>query len=144
MFITELLFKTLTTNAICPRFLSQSSPGLVLFSAYDYSIAPWKSQLIQSDIAIELLPKGCYGRIAPFNSAVYHSCLVGAGVIDRDYRGNIGIILFNLSNQTVTINAKSPVAQLICEKYVSPILREVSILSPTLRNINAFGSSGMK
>ena len=46
------------------------------------------------------LPDGCYGRIAPRSGLAWNNHIdVGAGVIDQDYRGNIGIILFNFSDE---------------------------------------------
>lgn len=53
--------------------------------------------LIRTDLAVEL-PAGCYARIAPRSGLAYHSGLdVGAGVVDPDYTGNLGVLLFNHS-----------------------------------------------
>ena len=71
--------------------------------------------MVKTDIRIAL-PVGCYGRIAPRSGlALKHSINVGGGVIDGDYRGNVGIILFNHSDQDFLINRGDRIAQLIPE-----------------------------
>jgi len=55
--------------------------------------------LIKTDIQIEL-PSGCYGRVAPRSGLAHkHFLDVGAGVIDEDYRGNVGVIMFNFNSE---------------------------------------------
>ena len=61
-------------------------------------IPAWGRALVQTDIAVEL-PAGCYGRVAPRSGlALKFGIDLGGGVVDPDYRGSIGIITFNLSN----------------------------------------------
>ena len=69
------------------------------FSAYDYVIPSHGKVLAKTDIQIEL-PDGCYGRVAPRSGLAHkHFIDVGAGVIDQDYRGNVGVILFNFGSE---------------------------------------------
>ena len=71
----------------------------LLFSAYDYIIPPKGKVLAKTDLQIQL-PNGCYGRVAPRSGLAHkHFIDVGAGVIDQDYRGNVGVILFNFGDQ---------------------------------------------
>lgn len=57
---------------------------------------------MKTDLQIEI-PEGCYGRIAPRSGLAHKNFIdVGAGVIDSDYRGNVGVILFNFSEQDFT------------------------------------------
>ena len=70
-----------------------------MFSAQESKIAARGRGLIFTDIAMKF-PSGTYGRIAPRSGlALKHGIDVGAGVIDPDYEGNIGIILFNCSDE---------------------------------------------
>ena len=70
----------------------------IFFSAYDYTVPSHGKVLAKTDIKIAL-PDGCYGRIAPRSGLAHkHFIDVGAGVIDQDYRGNVGVILFNLGD----------------------------------------------
>ena len=69
----------------------------VLCSAYEYTIPARGKGLVKTDIQIQL-PHGCYGRGAPRSGLAHkHFLDVGAGVIDEDYRGNVGVILFNFN-----------------------------------------------
>ena len=71
----------------------------ICYSAYDCVVPAKGKSLIKTDIQIEL-PSGCYGRIAPRSGLAHkHFLDVGAGVIDEDYRGNVGVILFNFNTE---------------------------------------------
>lgn len=67
---------------------------------------------------------------------------VGAGVIDPDYRGNLGIVLFNHGNEDYQIRAGDRIAQLILECIITPDVEELPSLDETERGANGFGSSG--
>lgn len=67
-----------------------------------------------------------------------------AGVIDEDYRGNVGVVLFNHSDDDFHINEGDRIAQLICEKIYYPKLEEVSEMDDTTRGSSGFGSSGIQ
>lgn len=96
-----------------------------------------------TDIQIEL-PPGCYGRIAARSGlGLKYNIHVGAGVIDRDFRGNIGALLFNLGDTKFVIHKGDRIAQLICEKIYYCDIKEVANLSKTDRGENGFGSTGL-
>ena len=89
------------------------------------------------------VPPGTYGRIAPRSSlAVKHHINVAAGVIDADYTGNVGIVLFNHGEVAFVVRRGDRVAQLICEKIVYPTLEESLSLETTKRGSRGFGSTG--
>jgi dUTP pyrophosphatase len=67
---------------------------------------------------------------------------VGGGVIDEDYRGNIGVILFNHSKTPFYIYRGVRVAKLICERILYPTVREAQELENTERGTAGFGSTG--
>lgn len=68
---------------------------------------------------------------------------VGAGVIDYDYRGNVGVILFNLSDVDFEVKRGDRVAQLILERISMADVQEVAELSDTSRGAGGFGSTGV-
>lgn len=68
---------------------------------------------------------------------------VGAGVIDNDYRGEIKVILFNLSSEDYIVKVGDRIAQLIIEYFIPAVLKCVDELDQTERNDNGFGSSGI-
>ena len=91
------------------------------------------------------LPPGCYGRVAPRSGlALKKSIDIGAGVIDSDYRGEVGVILFNFGNKDFIVNMGDRIAQLIFEKIKTPKIKETDELEGTDRGIGGYGSTGMK
>ena len=108
--------KLLTSNARLPTKGSPYSAGWDIYSPIDYSIPPFTTQIIPSNIAIEC-PNGTYARIASRSGlTAKHGINVRAGVIDADYRGDIGIILHNDSNSPFHIQKGDKIAQIIIEK----------------------------
>ena len=90
------------------------------------------------------IPEGNYGRIAPRSGlAAKHSIDVGAGVIDCDYRGEVKVLLFNLSDVDFELKANERIAQLIIEKYTPTDIAEVEDLDATVRGKGGFGSTGV-
>ncbi|XP_070536022.1 deoxyuridine 5'-triphosphate nucleotidohydrolase, mitochondrial-like [Ptychodera flava] len=139
-----LKFAKLTENAFTPTRGSKLAAGYDLRSAYDYVIPPKAKLLAKTDIQIAL-PDGCYGRVAPRSGlAVKHFIDVGAGVIDQDYRGNVGVVMFNFGDKEFEIQKGDRIAQLICEKIYMPELEELEKLEDTERGSGGFGSTGKK
>lgn len=140
--MAALYFQKLSENAYPPEKMTQGSAGFDLRSAYEYIVGPHGKQLIKTDLSIRL-PDGCYGRIAPRSGlALKHHIDIGAGVVDKDYRGNVGVVIFNHSSDYFRISKGDRIAQLICEKIVEPELVEVTSLDVTERGNHGFGSTG--
>ena len=68
----------------------------------------------------------------------------GAGVVDYDYRGNVGVVLFNHADEDFTVNKGDRVAQLILERISMAAAEEVQELSDTARGAGGFGSTGVQ
>uniref|UniRef100_A0A2K5CRK6 Deoxyuridine 5'-triphosphate nucleotidohydrolase n=1 Tax=Aotus nancymaae TaxID=37293 RepID=A0A2K5CRK6_AOTNA len=95
----QLRFARLSEHATAPMRGSTWAAGYDLYSAYDYTIPPMEKALVKTDIQI-VLPCGCYGRVASRSGlAAKHFIDVGAGVIDEDCRGNVGVVLFNFGKE---------------------------------------------
>uniref|UniRef100_A0A2K6BBA4 Deoxyuridine 5'-triphosphate nucleotidohydrolase n=1 Tax=Macaca nemestrina TaxID=9545 RepID=A0A2K6BBA4_MACNE len=71
-----------------------------------------------------------------------HFIDVGAGVIDEDYRGNVGGVLFNFGKEKFEVKKCDRIAQLICERIFYPEIEEVQALDDTERGSGGFGSTG--
>ncbi|XP_048173232.1 deoxyuridine 5'-triphosphate nucleotidohydrolase, mitochondrial isoform X2 [Corvus hawaiiensis] len=139
---TRLRFTKLSENAFPPSRGSARAAGYDLYSAYDCVIPPMEKAVVKTDIQIAL-PSGCYGRVAPRSGlAAKHFIDVGAGVIDEDYRGNVGVVLFNFGKETFEVKKGDRIAQLICERIYYPELEEVEALDDTERGEGGFGSTG--
>ncbi|KAF6351158.1 deoxyuridine triphosphatase [Rhinolophus ferrumequinum] len=139
---TRLRFVRLSEHATAPSKGSARAAGYDLYSAYDYTVPPMEKILVKTDIQIAL-PSGCYGRVAPRSGlAAKHFIDVGAGVIDEDYRGNIGVVLFNFGKEKFEVKKGDRIAQLICERIFYPEIEEVQVLDDTKRGSGGFGSTG--
>lgn len=137
-----LRFVRLSEHATAPTRGSARAAGYDLYSAYDYTVPPMEKAVVKTDIQIAV-PAGCYGRVAPRSGlAVKHFIDVGAGVIDEDYRGNVGVVLFNFGKEKFEVKKGDRIAQLICERIFYPDLEEVETLDVTERGSGGFGSTG--
>ncbi|XP_045623946.1 deoxyuridine 5'-triphosphate nucleotidohydrolase, mitochondrial [Procambarus clarkii] len=138
-----LRFKRLTKNAYAPSRGSKLAAGYDLCSAYDVTVPAQGKCLIKTDIQVEL-PENCYGRVAPRSGLAWKNHIdVGAGVIDGDYRGNVGVVLFNHAKVDFHVKKGDRIAQLICERIFYPELKEVEEIDDTERGENGFGSTGV-
>ena len=139
-----LKYARLSDKAYAPIKGSKTAAGFDLKSAYEYIVPARGKELVKTDLQIEV-PEGTYGRIAPRSGLAWKNHIdVGAGVIDADYRGNIGVVLYNHGNKDFKITPGDRVAQLICEKIVYPDIQEVDTLKDTDRGEGGFGSTGTK
>jgi len=132
----------LSENAILPKRESFGAAGYDLCSAESTVISSRSRKLIKTDLAISV-PHGTYGRVSPRSGLALKSGIdVGAGVIDEDYRGPIGVILFNHSDTDFKITQGDRIAQLIIEQIQTPEVEQVTSLNQTKRGENGFGSTG--
>lgn len=138
-----LRVKKLSENAILPSRGSLLSAGYDLSSAKEAIVPARGKALIPTDLSIAI-PEGTYARVAPRSGLAWkHSIDVGAGVIDADYRGPVGVILFNHSDVDFGVKAGDRIAQLIIEKIETPEVTEVDDLDSTERGAGGFGSTGV-
>lgn len=138
-----LYFKKSSEYAFEPHRGSAYAAGLDLKSAYDCVVPPHGKTLVKTDLQIQL-PTNTYGRIAPRSGlALKHFICVGAGVIDEDYRGDVGVLLFNHSDAEFKITRGDRIAQLICEQIIRPIAIEKATLADSERGDHGFGSTGV-
>ena len=137
-----LRVKMLSENGRVPERGSRDAAGYDLFSAEEYRVGPCGKCLMKTDIAVAI-PKGYYGRIAPRSSMAwkFHTD-VGAGVVDSDYRGNVGVVMFNHGQEELVVKKHDKIAQLILEKIITPEIVIVDDLDETERGEGGFGSTG--
>merc|ERR1711916_255285 len=143
MSTSKLLVKKITENATLPVRGSAMAAGYDLAAAYDCVIPAQGKAIAKTDLSIAV-PEGTYGRIAPRSGLAWKKHIdVGAGVIDRDYRGNVGVVLYNHSDVDFEIKAGDRVAQLVLEKIATPDVVELESLDETDRGAGGFGSTGV-
>jgi dUTP pyrophosphatase len=137
-----LFVQYLTESAKAPTRGSQLAAGYDLYSSEEKVIKAGERALVSTGLAIAV-PEGTYGRVAPRSGlAVKHGLDCGAGVIDADYRGEVRVLLFNLSKDDYEVKTGDRIAQLVLEKIVNPPVEVVTSLTETDRGAKGFGSTG--
>merc|ERR1712212_612991 len=132
----------LSDKAIIPTKGSKLAAGYDLYSAYDYVIPAGGKVMAKTDIQVKV-PHGTYGRVAPRSGLAWkHHIDIGAGVVDEDYRGNVGVVMFNHAEQDFVVKKGDRVAQLVCEKISYPDIEVLDTLDETVRGEGGFGSTG--
>ena len=132
---------TLATGAIMPTRGTDGAAGYDLYAIEDVTINCFQFIPVSTGVSMAI-PAAHYGRIAPRSGlAVKHGVMVGAGVIDSDYRGEIKVALATL-NGVYNIKAGDRIAQIIIEPIVTPELVQVDSLDDSERGDSGFGSTG--
>jgi dUTP pyrophosphatase len=129
-----------------PSYQSELAAGLDLCADIEKEVVlqPLERRAIPSGLALEI-PPGYEGQVRPRSGlALKHgvTCLNSPGTIDADYRGEVQVILANLSNAPVTIQRGDRIAQLVISEACRAQLKEVVRLGPTARGEGGFGSTG--
>lgn len=125
---------------------SELAAGWDLASAENTSVPARGKAIVKTNLAIAI-PTDCYARIAPRSGlAAKKSIDVGAGVVDADYRGEVGVILFNHGDSDFEIKQGDRIAQMILEKcHLDVELKETTEdLPETARGSGGFGSTGIE
>lgn len=116
------------------------------YIAQPLHLQPMQRVLVPTGLFIEL-PDGYEAQIRPRSGLAIKqgiTCLNTPGTIDSDYRGEINIILINLSEEEQVIQPGDRIAQMVVQKVEKVIWQPVNILAATERNENGFGSTGKK
>lgn len=131
-----------------PSYATIASAGMDLKAvlAAPVSLAPLERKIIGTGLKIAL-PEGYEAQVRPRSGlAAKHGITVlnAPGTIDADYRGEIGVILVNLSNDNFTIDPGERIAQLVIAQYTQVKWSVVDHLDETERGKGGFGSTGKK
>lgn len=135
-----------TSKHELPNYETIASAGMDLKANLDKNIVlkPLERSIVKTGLFISL-PKGTEAQVRPRSGLAAKkgiSVLNSPGTIDADYRGEIGVILVNLSNSDFTIKDGERIAQLIVAKHERVEWTQVNVLDQTLRGSGGFGSTG--
>ena len=136
---TALNYEKLSDGAKALKRVTPGSIGLDLFTPTDVFIPAKQQVLIPTDLI--LVPtQGYYIRIASKSGlALKYGLTVEGGVVDPDYRGNVGVLLRNHSDQAQILEQGEAIAQVIMEKAAMPVVVEMKIAKNTQRGTGGFG-----
>ncbi len=137
-----------TSQNPLPLYETTASAGLDIRANLTETVVlkPLERALIKTGIFLEI-PVGFEAQVRPRSGLAYKNgitVLNSPGTIDADYRGEVGVILINLSNENFVINNGERIAQLVFAKVEQAEWLEVEILSDTHRGEGGFGSTGVK
>ena len=130
-----------------PAYESAASAGMDLRAQLDSPIVlePLERGIVKTGLFIEL-PVGVEAQVRPRSGLAIKkgvTVLNAPGTIDADYRGEIGVILINLSNEPFTLNHGDRIAQLVIAKHETITWKPVEKLSDSDRGTAGFGSTGI-
>ena len=135
------------SNNDLPRYETKLSAGMDVRSFLESPIIlkPFERKLVNTGLYVQL-EKGYEIQVRPRSGLALKkgiTVLNSPGTIDADYRGEIGVILINLSNDDFIINSGDRIAQLVVSKHEQPNLEQTDSLDSTLRGEKGFGSTGV-
>lgn len=131
-----------------PRYQTEHAAGVDLCAAVagEAVIGPGQWKLIPTGIAVAI-PDGYEGQVRPRSGlALKHGIgmLNAPGTIDADYRGEIGVILFNFSDALFTVRRGDRIAQMVFARVLKAEFRAAEALTETTRGAGGFGHTGLK
>lgn len=134
-------FKKLHPDAKIPTRAHEHDAGLDLTTVESHTLNPNEGRIFKTGLAVAIEP-GFVGLVWDRSSMGKRGLKTAGGVIDSGYRGEIGIIIWNMSEVHQEIKAGERIAQLLIQPIVTPSTEEVSELTDTKRGAGGFGSSG--
>ena len=132
-----------------PKYATEDSAGFDLRANDFYSLMPFKRLLVKTGLFIEI-PKGHVGYVCTRSGLALKQGLMvlnSPGVVDSDYRSEVGVILINLSDEQITVKPGDRIAQMIISSYTKAefdVVASEDEFSKTGRGLGGFGSTGTK
>lgn len=129
-----------------PQYATEGSAGMDLRAniSVDITLKPLERYHVPTGLAIQL-PEGYEAQVRPRSGLALKqgiTCLNSPGTVDSDYRGELKIVLINLSTDEQVIRPGDRIAQLVIQKVERGRWEEVSVLEETVRSSGGFGSTG--
>jgi dUTP pyrophosphatase len=131
-------------NAL-PRYETPQSAGMDLRANVDVTLNPFERVLIPTGLFLEI-PEGYEGQVRPRSGLAIRNgitVLNAPGTIDADYRGEVCVILINLSKETFSVHKGDKIAQLVFAKYEKAELVKTEEIGDTERGTGGFGHTGI-
>ena len=136
-------FQKILDEAIIPHYAHQGDAGMDIFSVEEIIIKAGERKNIRTGVKMEL-PEGFVGLVWDKSGlAMKNGIKTMAGVIDACYRGEIGIVLVNLSGQDYKVEKGQKIAQMLIQKVERAEIEEAQKLDETKRGEGGFGSTGL-
>ena len=141
----KILIEKITQEAKTPEYAHVGDAGMDLFSVDEVVLNPLERKLIHTGIKIQL-PSNTEAQIRPRSGLALKNgitVLNTPGTIDEGYRGEIGIVLINLSDEVFKVEKGMKIAQMVIKPTIQVEVEEVEGLDDTSRGEGGFGSTGV-
>jgi len=128
-----------------PEYKTEHAAGMDIMAAHGGEIKPFERALVKTGLYIEL-PEGFEAQIRPRSGLALKNGISipnSPGTIDADYRGEIGIILINLSSETFVYSKGDRIAQMVVAPVAKAVFEAVDVLGETERGAGGFGHTGV-
>jgi len=126
-----------------PHYIHEHDAAFDLRSAVNETLKPAEKKIIKTGIKMAI-PEGYAGLIWDRSGlAAKHSLHVLAGVVDSEYRGEVGVVMINLGKDVFEVEKNMRVAQMLIQPVVHPEIEEAD-LDKTAREEGGFGSTGLR
>jgi dUTP pyrophosphatase len=139
----QIKIQPLRDNVTMPKRQTEGSAGIDLYAGGDHAIPSGETRVVECGFAMEV-PINMEGQVRPRSGLSSRGILVHFGTIDSDYRGEVAVVLSNISSSLFLVDRNERIAQLVIAEnkssYVS--FHVTSVLSPTERGSGGFGSTG--
>ncbi|MDI6736119.1 MAG: dUTP diphosphatase [bacterium] len=135
--------KRLCSFAQIPKYANRGDSGADLYAIENYVLQPFERKAISTGLCVEI-PDGFEGQIRPKSGLALDSgitILNAPGTIDSTYRGEIKVILINLSSEIYQIKKGQKIAQIVISPIIHAEFREVEELAESRRGTKGFGST---
>jgi len=136
-----LEIRKLSPESIVPTRCHPGDAGLDLYGIEDVTLEPGQTRAIATGIALAI-PAGHVGLVADRSSMAARGLTTAGGVIDAGYRGEVRVVIMNLSSRVERLKPGDRIAQLLVLPVALPEPREAKSLPPTSRGAGGFGSTG--
>jgi dUTP pyrophosphatase len=131
----------ISSEATLPTRAHPDDAGLDLYNLEDVLLEPGQGKVVKTGIALAI-PSGHVGMVADRSSLAKKGIKSAGGIIDAGYRGEVHIVLWNISREAVQLKRGERIAQLLILPIATPAVQEVQTLDETARGTGGFGSTG--
>jgi dUTP pyrophosphatase len=128
-------------DATLPTRAHPDDAGMDLYGLEDVILEPSQGKMARTGVAMAI-PQGFVGMVADRSSLGKRGVKTAGGIIDAGYRGEIQVILWNISSEPIQLKRGERIAQLLILPIATPAVVEVAKLDETKRGANGFGSTG--
>ena len=139
--MNQLPIRKLDPAAIVPTRAHADDAGLDLYGLEDAVVAPGEGKLLRTGVAVAV-PAGHVGLVCDRSSLAKRGLKTAGGVIDAGYRGELGVVVWNISAAPQSVKKGERIAQMLVIPIATPAPVETEDLGATARGTGGFGSTG--